>query len=123
MGKRKKAVPTRVDDEKRRCLTWNMLDGTAGGNDGSLSICSDNDPELLQELANSSNSAQPCSSKSDDGGNFTRDSYVKTVLESYLDNCLYCVSIQRECNFKKNEWNKEKGREIVDENGTVGDNK
>ncbi|CAC5392896.1 unnamed protein product [Mytilus coruscus] len=107
MGKRKKAVPKRADEEKRRCLTWNLLDGASG----SLSICSDNDSQLLKEqIEASAKSCQPSTSsgvQSQEEYSAVNDSYIQSVLNSYLENCEHCVTIQQQLRIKSNEWCKQ----------------
>ncbi|VDI48356.1 Hypothetical predicted protein [Mytilus galloprovincialis] len=107
MGKRKKAVPKRADEEKRRCLTWNLLDGASG----SLSIYSDNDSELLKEQVEAGvKSSQPSTSsgvESREESSAVNDSYVQSVLNLYLEKCVHCVTIQQELRIKSNEWCKQ----------------
>lgn len=107
MGKRKKAVPKRADEEKRRCLTWNLLDGASG----SLSIYSDNDSELLKEQVGAGvKSSQPSTSsgvESQEESSAVNDSYVQSVLNLYLEKCVHCVTIQQELRIKSNEWCKQ----------------
>ncbi|XP_052087534.1 E3 ubiquitin-protein ligase SHPRH-like [Mytilus californianus] len=107
MGKRKKAVPKRADEEKRRCMTWNLLDGASG----SLSICSDNDSQLLKEQIEArAKSCQPSTSsgvQSQEEYSAVNDSYVQSVLNENLENCVHCVTIQQQLRIKSNEWCKQ----------------
>ena len=57
MGKRKQTVPQKATEEKRQCLTWNMLENQPSSSTGSqifepgLTLIDDDDPRLAQELA------------------------------------------------------------------------
>ena len=56
MGKRKQTVPQKATEEKRQCLTWNMLENQPGTSTGSniiepgLTLINDDDPRLVQEF-------------------------------------------------------------------------
>lgn len=108
MGKRKKSVPTRADEEKRRCLTWNMLDRDSER--GSLLICSDNDsvPQHAQELENyGQNSSQHVDEECTLSQDMENLSDVQTVLHSYLNNCLFCLTVRNKLILKPHEWHKQ----------------
>lgn len=109
MGKRKKSLPRKANDEKRRLMTWNLYDGCQG-NQGSLAICDDNDPELLKELQNSINNDKNCvtsSSSSREKSSITDNAQIQAIFDSLLETCTHCVSIRRQLLVKANDWCKQ----------------
>lgn len=108
MGKRKKSQPQRANDEKRRLMTWNLYDCNQG-NQGSLSICADNDPELLKEQQNDTSNGTTCAnsastSNGDSNVDITDNKEIQAVFDSYLKTCSHCVTVRRDLYVKENDW-------------------
>ncbi|KAJ8314477.1 hypothetical protein KUTeg_006627 [Tegillarca granosa] len=110
MSKRKAKPPQHISEEKRKCLSWNMLEGSA--ETGSLSILSDNDPELLKELQDSitvnknkqNNEKESCKNAN------VLNSDIYELFESYLPECVLYVTISDQLTLKKSEFYFEFGR-------------
>ena len=120
MGKRKTSAPRRVNDEKRQFMTWNMIDGATSS--GSLSVVSDDDPKLLQEWENSTlsevgqkdHTLDKLSNKETDcckGVAGTSDILnLNDTFNTYLEKCVYCITIVDRLRTKPEEWSCEIGR-------------
>ena len=95
---RKRKVPQRMDETKRKCLTWNMTDINAG-----VTVVNDNDPNLLkeQEEAETSrktgSSTKPSLSKEDIKAE-------KNRVQKLIDECDYYITIKNKLSLKENEW-------------------
>ncbi|KAL4232699.1 hypothetical protein ACF0H5_007387 [Mactra antiquata] len=112
MGKRKQSAPQKADEDKRKCLTWNMMDMPNGDN----SLIND-DVEVVNSVinypvvmeTNHSKERKPLPSESisneisNIGQCYRRDDLLD-IFNLHVENCLFCFPIQSKMNFKDNDW-------------------
>lgn len=117
MGKRKQSSPHKTTEEKRKCLTWNMVEGRL--ETGSMTLIPDNDPSLLQEISEAERNdrvTEPHRSISQ-----TKSSAVPSFIseqlmgafDENLKSCLFCFGIRSEPGFKSHEFNAQIGKFTV----------
>ena len=95
---RKRKAPQRMDETKRKCLTWKMTDMNAG-----VTVVNDNDPSLQKEQEEAENSQRsgsnikPSPSKEDIKAE-------KDRVQKLIDECDYYITIKKKFSLKENEW-------------------
>lgn len=93
---KRKGNPQRASEEKRKCMTWSMDTMNAEGQGGSMSIISDDDPSLLQEIqgARSNSSKLKFSTKESDQQmrRFSED-LMHDMFNIILEECVMYIPI------------------------------
>ena len=110
MGKRKQTAPVKASEEKRKCLSWNMLEDQSGSSASKpgLTLIDDQDPRLLQELEDAEQmrkkSKQNITPSAGSSQSFYASDDIADIFNLHLENCLFYVSILREPKLKPGEW-------------------
>ncbi|XP_071112627.1 E3 ubiquitin-protein ligase SHPRH-like isoform X1 [Haliotis cracherodii] len=112
MSKRKGNIPQKVDEEKRKCLSWNMMDGVEDPQ-GSSAIFGDGQSEILPQY--SFEDGLPDIAQEITLGNeevCVKDSfsYTEHLFYFHLDYCSFFVSIMDRLHTKDGNWSCEIGR-------------
>ena len=98
MARKRKAAPQRMDESKRKCLTWNMADMNA-----DVKVVDDNDPSLQkeQEEAGSSSKSSISIKPSHSKENIKEE---KERAQKLIDECDYFITIRKRFSLKESEW-------------------
>ena len=108
MGKRKQTVPLKATEEKRKCLSWNMLENQPGSSNSQseLTLISDDDPRLKAEFEEAERlkkqSKQNISARSCQIA--YADDEIAEIFNLHLENCLFRVSVLQKPKLKPGEW-------------------
>ena len=109
MGKRK-GVPKRADEEKRQCMTWNMLDSNA---QPTLHILSNEDTKASQEVRSeeeASTSQHKLSPVSSDFYPNDPHTVCSKDLAKLIDFCDFYLSVYGKLQGDSTRWHSELGR-------------
>ena len=112
MGKRKQSAPQRATEEKRQCLTWNMLDG--GDQSAQVTVIPDNDPSLLAEQQQAhtqlkADQPQTSTSESENVVGYKNED-LKDIFDLHIETCLFHLIGFQDLQLKEDEWNFELAR-------------
>ena len=99
MSRKRKSVPTRLDDAKQQRLAWNMRDVTAEG----LKVIPDADPSLEQEAADAQSGGTSSVSKADLACEEKRAEECQRLV-ALINQSEFCVPVKRRVLFKETEW-------------------
>ena len=101
-------MPQKATEEKRKCLTWNMLENQPGVSkiQPDLTLINDDDPRLLEEFEEAEKLK-----KQQKQDNITKTSLVSyandeiaDIFNLHLESCLFYVSVFRKPKLKLGEW-------------------
>ena len=99
MARKRKGAPQRMDESKRKCLTWNMTDMNA-----DIKVIDDNDPSLQKEQEEAETSSNRSTEKVKPSLSKEDIKEEKERVQKLIDECHHCVTIKKKLSLRESEW-------------------
>lgn len=116
MGKRKQSVPQKAGEEKRKCMTWNMMDNAASNKDliiddtienvGNISVSkhtSSSQEDKNTSLLSVGSSGYSSFAEEPEGPSY-RNSDLLDIYGLHVQNCSFSIPVFSEPQIKPDSW-------------------